>query len=179
MMLRTILRIATMMLAGAASPAFASITDEVVSCADMELPESAKSQLAQFGNGTETGITPETAQAIANATNRCAKRYPLTQEEEKTVRSYVTASRIADSAGAYLSGAGMPLAVLHKTFDFGPGYRNVKITQMTPEMIDGLLAALSEAGVDASIFTTREWNVMGVYVGSETDRQTLLVPFQQ
>lgn len=179
MMLRIFFWIAAMMLTAVAAPAYASITDEVISCADTELPESVKSQLAKFGNGTETGITPETAQAIANATNRCAQRYPLTQEEEKTVRSYVTASRIADSAGAYLAGVGMPLAVLHKTFDFGPGYRNVKITQMTPEMIDGLLKAFAEAGVDASIFTTREWNVMGVYVGSETDRQTLLVPFQQ
>lgn len=179
MMLRTFLWIAAMMLAGATSPAYASITDEVISCADMELPESAKSQLAQFGNGTETGITPETAKEIANATNRCAQRHPLTQDEEKIVRSYITASRIADSAGTYLAGAGMPLAVLHKTLDFGPGYRNVKITQMTPEMVNGLMAAFAEAGVDASIFTTREWNVMGVYVGSETDRQTLLVPFQQ
>lgn len=179
MRLRAFLWFAAMLLAGLAAPAFAAITDDVIACANSELPDSAKAQLSLLGNGSEENISQEASREIANATFRCATRYQLTQDEDETVRLYITASHIADSAGTYLAGAGMPLAVLHETLDFGPGYQNVKVTEMTQERVTGLLNGLAQSGVDTAIFTSREWNVLGLYIGAETDRQTLLVPFQQ
>ena len=127
----------------------------------------------QDGKKTNAALT----QAIEQVNDACVAREKVPGAQQDTYTRYIIAKLSHDELVRQFAGMKVPVAVLERVFEIGPGKRNPMPDQVTEAQFNTLVTELSKAGVSVDKLPDGALGMMGVYitVSSEMYRDQAMI----
>lgn len=157
--------LAAMIATFAAVPA-AAMTPGQANCpaqlAPKELGPGLVDEMMNYVEGQETN--PALTQSVKVVNDTCVAREKVQAADQDTYTRYVIARVSHDELVRQLTGAKVPIELLDRVFDIGPGRKNPGPDQISEAMFTALLDEMTKAGVDVDKLPERALGLMGAYV---------------
>ena len=163
--MRKIVLLAAAAAAIAALPA-AAMTPGQANCparvAPSDLGAKLVNEMMTYQEGQETNAA--LTQAIKQVNDTCVAREKVPAAQQDTYTRYIIARISHDELLRQFAGMKVPVAVLERVFEIGPGKRNPAPDQVTEAQFNTLVAELSKAGVSVEKLPDGALGMMGAYI---------------
>ncbi|MFM5916083.1 MAG: hypothetical protein ACKOOL_00960 [Novosphingobium sp.] len=119
-------------------------------------------EMMNFKEGQDTD--PALTSAIKKVNDACVAREKVPDSQQDLYARYVIARVSHDELVRRLSALKVPIPVLDRVFDIGPGRTNPEPDKVSEAMFNALVEELSKAGVDIDKLPDEGLGLMGAYV---------------
>lgn len=177
--MRKIVLLAAVTAAAFAALPAAAMTPGQSNCPAQVAPANVGAMLVEemltYKEGQETNV-PLT-EAIKQVNDTCVRREKVSVAQQDNYTRYVIARLSHDELARQFVTMKVPVAVLERVFEIGPGRRNPTPDQVTEAQFNTLVVELDKVGVAVDKLPERALGMMGAYVtvASEMYRDQALV----
>jgi hypothetical protein len=153
----------------AVTPPAAARSDEVLGCAQAALGNEFPSRLGQMmtSENTDSTIADSIFEQLAKESDACGQRASMDAEELNAFFDYNMARISREWMAREMTSFGIDPAVIDRAAELGPGLKNPSMDAGVPDaLIDAIVAAVAEAGVDTGNVPESGWSMVGSYLAA-------------